>query len=67
MTISEIKQAVNDGKTVCWARNHYRVIKDSIGQFLIVCTLNNDCIGLTNQEGDKLNGREEDFFLSVLD
>ena len=36
MTVQEIKKAVDEGKTVCWATPAYRVIKDSIGQYLIV-------------------------------
>lgn len=46
MTLKEIKQAVEEGKTVCWATPAYRVIRDSIGQYLIVCLLNEHCIGL---------------------
>ena len=61
MTITEIKQAVNNGNKVQWVTPAYRVIKDRIGQYLIVCLLNNHCIGLTNLEGDRLNGDESDF------
>jgi hypothetical protein len=63
MTIQEIKKAVDEGKKVCWARNHYQVVKDSLGQYLIVHVIDRDCIGLTNQAGDKLNGKEEEFYV----
>ncbi|MBN8857067.1 MAG: hypothetical protein J0H29_01690 [Sphingobacteriales bacterium] len=62
MTVQEIKKAVDEGKTVCWATPAYRVIKDSIGQYLIVCLLNNNCIGLTWRDGVTLNGEQQEFF-----
>ena len=62
MTAEEIKKAVNEGKTVCWATPAYNVIKDSIGQYLIICLLNNNCIGLTWRDGVTLNGEELQFF-----
>lgn len=61
MTIPEIKAAVDSGKIVQFATPAYRVIKDDKGQYLIICVLNNSCIGLTNQSGDILNGEESDF------
>lgn len=63
MTISEIKYAVNIGKTVCWANASYQVIKDSIGQWLIVYMPSRDCVGLTNLAGDTLNGKESEFYI----
>jgi len=63
MKIAEIKQAVDDGKNVYWASDAYKVIKDNIGHYLICSTFNNYCIGLTNQVGDELNGREDQFYI----
>ena len=62
MTLSEIKQAVDEGKTVHWYCEIYVVIKDSKGQYLITCVLNNYCIGLTWADGKTLNGKEEEFY-----
>ena len=62
MTESEIKQAVDEGKTVHWSSEAYVVIKDSKGQYLIKCIPNNHCIGLTWADGKTLNGKEEDFY-----
>lgn len=64
MTIAEIKQAVDAGKTVNWANGLYEVRKDKIGQYLIVCTSDGYTIGLTNLAGDKLNGEESEFFIA---
>lgn len=63
MTLQEIKQAIAEGKRVCWATPAYRVIQDSIGQYLIVCLLNDHCIGLTWQDNITLNGQEHQFFV----
>jgi hypothetical protein len=51
-----IRQAVDEGKTVYADTLAYRVIKDSIGQYLIFCVLNDYCIGLTARDGVTLNG-----------
>lgn len=62
-TVEEIKKAVDSGQEVYSDTLAYRVIKDQ-GQYLIKCTLNGYCIGLTGQAGtaheDTLNGT--DFF-----
>lgn len=63
MTIEEIKEAVNSGKKVYCGNSAYEVIKDKIGQWLIKCTLNDYCIGLTWQDGTTLNAKAEDFFI----
>lgn len=62
MNLQEIKEALQDGKKVYWASKAYEVIKDKIGQYLIVCVHNQYTIGLTHQDGTTLNGKEEDFF-----
>jgi hypothetical protein len=52
-----IRQAVDEGKTVYAGTLAYQVIKDNIGQYLIFCTLNDYCIGLTWRDGVTLNGK----------
>lgn len=63
MTLEQIKEAVEAGKTVCWANSSYQVIKDDIGQWLIHRAENDWTIGLTHQDGTTLNGRESQFFI----
>ena len=63
LAIAQIKAAVDLGKTVHWANEGYRVTKDGIGQYLIVCDHNQNCIGLTNRAGDRLNGKPTEFFI----
>lgn len=62
MTTQEIKNAVDSGKKVFWKSNAYIVVKDSKGEYLIKCTINNSCIGLTWADNVTLNGKESDFF-----
>lgn len=63
MTVDEIKQAVDEGKTVHWVNEAYKVIKNSKnGDYLIKCIPNKHCIGLTWVDGKTLNGKEEDFY-----
>ncbi len=47
----------------------YRVVKDKIGQWLIVCDINGYTIGLTWMDGVTVNGRPDEFYVaeSVLD
>jgi hypothetical protein len=63
MTLDQIKQAIKDNKTVCYKNNAYIVIKDSIGQYLIQCTINDSCIGLTWRDGLTMNGNQTDFYI----
>lgn len=63
MTLEEIKEAVESGKTVCWSNPGYRVVKDNLGQWFIHCTMNDHYIGLTHMDGKTMNGAEEDFYL----
>lgn len=63
MNLMEIKKAVNEGKRVHWASTAYEVVKDKYDQWFIVCTLNDDAIGLTWRDGRTLNGKEEEFFI----
>ena len=62
MTLTEIKQAVENGQKVYWSNKNYEVIKDKIGQWLIVSAFNKYTIGLTWQDNVTMNGKEEDFF-----
>lgn len=64
MTFAEIRAAVDAGTTVHWANESYRVIKDRLGQYLVIYTPNGSAIGLTDQAGQRLNGREADFFVA---
>ena len=67
MTLQEIKDAVESGKTVFWASRSYKVVRDELHdgtvQWLIVCTVNNSAIGLTWQDGVTMNGEPEQFFV----
>lgn len=63
MNLQEIKKAVDQGLTVYWANQAYQVVKNNTNEYLIKCTLNNHCIGLTWQDGKTLNGDEKDFFI----
>lgn len=64
MTLDEIKSAVDACKVVHWRSYAYRIIKDSLGRHLIMCILNQDCIGLTHRDGVTMNGKPEDFFVA---
>lgn len=63
MTLEEIKKAVEAGKKVHYGNNSYQVLKDAIGQWLIMYTPNGSCIGLTWADDVTLNGNEEMFFI----
>lgn len=62
MTLQEIKQAVLDGKVVCWGNDGYKVIKDNLDQWFIQHSGGN-CIGLTWRNGTTLNGKENEFYI----
>ena len=64
MTLEDIKAAVDAGQTVHWANTGYVVHKDRLGQYLITYLPNGSCIGLTDREGHRLNGKETDFFIA---
>ena len=64
MTLDEIKAAVDAGQTVHWANTGYFVQKDRLGQYLITYVPNGSCIGLTDREGQRLNGKEAEFFIA---
>jgi len=62
MKLDEIKNAVNTGKTVCWANDGYRVIKGKY-DWLIEWIEDGNCTGLTHQDEKTLNGKEEEFYI----
>lgn len=62
MTLEQIKNAVLAGKKVHWASDAYEVVHNG-GQWLICCTHNDSCIGLTWRDGATMNGRPEQFFI----
>jgi hypothetical protein len=67
MTLEQIKAAVEAGQTVHWANSGYTVVKDRIGQWLIVWDLggrSEHCIGLTWLDGITMNGAPEEFFIA---
>jgi hypothetical protein len=68
MTLQEIKNAVEAGKTVHWSNEGYCVIKGKRSQeWLIVWqlgTLQENCIGLTWRDGVTMNGKEKDFYIA---
>ena len=57
MNFQEIKAAVESGKIVYVETDDYRVVKDSIGQWFIHCTINDHYIGLTWKDNITLNGK----------
>ena len=67
MTLAEITQAVSSGAPVKWVNGNYDVIKDCLGQYLIVCRSNDHAIGLTWLDGVTVNGRPEDFYVAGKD
>ncbi len=62
MTLNQIKKAIDAGKQVRWSNDNYRVINDSIGQYLIHSQCNDHYIGLTWRDGVTLNGKEDEFY-----
>lgn len=67
MTRDEIKAAVDAGQTVHWANTGYVVHKDRLGQYLITYVPNGSTIGLTDRSGQRLNGKEAEFFIAESD
>jgi hypothetical protein len=64
MTLNEIKAHVVKGHTVHYRSSLYVVENDSVGQWLIRCTANDHCIGLTWQDGVTMNGDPWHFYLA---
>lgn len=62
MSLAEIKAAVERGETVHWQNGLYSVIKDNIGQWLVRCSSNGHCWGLTHRDQVTVNGKPEQFY-----
>jgi hypothetical protein len=62
MRLEEIKDAIAEGRKVYHGNKNYEVIQDQIGQYLIVCSINDYTIGLTHSDKKTMNGKEADFF-----
>ena len=65
MTLEQIKQAVEAGKTVHWASDNYVILKDKLGQWLVHSTCNDCFWGLTWLDGVTVNGTPEQFYIGV--
>lgn len=65
MNLQQIKRAVESGETVHWQNRAYRVIKDSIGQWLIEFNRGESYWGLTHRDGVTMNGNESEFFVAL--
>jgi hypothetical protein len=70
MTLQEIKDAVEAGKTVHWATTAYTILKDQLRdgkhQWLIAYNHGQrdaNYVGLTWRDGITVNGRPEQFFI----
>ena len=66
MTLQEIKEAVNAGKTVLWHNTGYKVKKNisfNGEESWIISIENGHAIGLTWTDGTTMNGKEEDFYI----
>jgi len=64
MSLFDIQTAIYNGYTVYWKNRGYEVIKDKIGQYLIKCTANSYCVGLTRSDGTLIE-KPQDFFLGL--
>lgn len=63
MTLSEIQAAVLDGQKVHWKTKAYEIIRDKIGQWLVVCRETGGCWGLVWADKTTVNGKPWDFFV----
>lgn len=63
MTLQEIKDAVDAGKSVYWHHKGYQVIKDKYSRYLIVFLSNGNCSALETKDG-RMHEREEQFFIA---
>ena len=60
----QARQKKIDGeRTVHWASCSYRVIKSKWGEFMILCDLNDSCVGLTWKDEVTMNGEEKQFYI----
>ena len=66
MSLDDIKTAIYNGYTVYWKNRGYEVIKDKLDQYLIKCTANSYCVGLTRTDGTLIEDPKH-FFLGLED
>ena len=59
--LATLTKAVDNGETVHWKSTIYRVVHSYEDQYLVMCSLNDHCVGLTSLDGI-LQGNIEDFF-----
>ena len=66
MTLAEIKNAVDSGKTVHWSNDGYRVTTGGVIDrvYSLRCDWNGWSMGLTWTDGVTMNGKEEDFYIA---
>jgi hypothetical protein len=67
MTLQEIKNAVNAGKTVHWASDAYTVVKGkgpAKDRWFVVCSINGSAVGLTWADGVTLNDAPFMFYVA---
>lgn len=66
-TLEEIKQAIDNGKRVCWMNAGYRVIKISLCQYMIIHQANNGALSsavmLTHLDGVTMNENPKTFYI----
>ena len=65
MILQEIKDAVDEGKTVHWVSDFYCVVKGK-GRYLIK-SMSGHSIGLTTADGKTLNEYEDEFYIDDKD
>jgi len=61
MTLSEIKQAIANGKTVCYDNSPQYLVQQGKKELMITCQANGHAIGLTWNDGVTLNAPENSF------
>ena len=64
MKLEEIKKAVDEGKTVHWSNNSYKVVKNNRNGEYFIAHTSGHLIGLTWADGVTLNAKEEQFYIA---
>ena len=52
MKVQEIKKHIDNGHYVTINNGAYKLIKDDLNQYLIICLSNDYCIGLTDNKNN---------------
>ena len=52
MKVQEIKKHIDNGHHVTINNGAYKLIKDNLNQYLIICLSNDYCIGLTDSKNN---------------